>query len=72
MMLHETAVAWIRYSLAQCVPARSWLETFQEFRARIQAVVAEINRVHDVDSLCRELPERVQEVKAMEGGRIGK
>ena len=48
------------------------LETAQEFRARSKAVVAEINRVHDVENLCWELPERVQEVKAMEGGRIGK
>ena len=71
-MLHETAVAWIRYKLAQCVPARSWLETAQDFRARIKAVVAEINRTHDVDSLCRELPGRVQQVKAAEGGRINK
>ena len=44
----------------------------QEFRARIKAVVAEINRTHDVDSLCRELPGRVQQVKAAEGGRISK
>jgi hypothetical protein len=72
VMLHETAVAWIRYKLAQCVPARCWLETAQEFRARIKAVVAEINRTHDVDSLCRELPSRVQQVKAAEGGRINK
>ena len=46
--------------------------TAQEFRARIKAVVAEINRTHDVDSLCRELPGRVQQVKAAEGGRINK
>ena len=69
---HETAVAWVRYKLARCVPARPWLETTEEYGVRLKAVVAAINQEHDVESLCRELPDRAARVKAEQGGRISK
>ena len=72
VMLHETAVAWVRYKLARCVPARPWLETAEDYGARLKAVVADVNREHDLDSLCRDLPNRAQLVKDAEGGRIAK
>ena len=72
VMLHETAVAWVRYKLARCVPARPWLETAEDYGARLKAVVAEVNREHDLDSLCRDLPNRAQLVRDAEGGRIAK
>ena len=40
VMLHETAVAWCRYKLARCLPARPWLETPEEYRTRLKAAVA--------------------------------
>ena len=46
VMLHETAVAWCRYKLARCLPARPWLETPEEYRTRLKAAVAEINATH--------------------------
>ena len=72
VMLHETAVAWCRYKLARCVPARAWLETPEEYRSRLKAVVAEVNANHDVDALCKELPARVAQLLLAEGGRLAK
>ena len=72
VMLHETAVAWCRYKLARCLPARPWLETPEEYRARLKAAVAEVNATHDVDSLCKELPARVAQLILAEGGRLAK
>ena len=72
IMLHETAVAWCRYKLARCVPARPWLESVEEYGTRLKKVVAEINAEHNVDGLCRELPGRVAELVAAKGGRLAK
>ena len=67
-MLHETAVAWVRYKLARCVPARPWLETAAEYGSRLKAVAAAVNQEHDLEGLCRDLPNRAELVKAEEGG----
>jgi hypothetical protein len=72
LMLHETAVAWIRYKLTKTVPVRSWLETPEEYRTRLKGVVAEINHDYNVDNLCRELPTRVEKLRAEKGGRLPK
>ena len=72
VMLHETAVAWCRYKLAKCVPARPWLETVPEYRARLKSVAAAVNTHHNVEGLCWELPQRVEAVRLAEGARISK
>ena len=71
-MLHETSVAWCRIRLAQCVPARPWLETYAEYGRRLKTVVADINRSLDVDGLSKELPGRVEQLIELEGGRLAK
>ena len=58
--------------LTLCVPHRPWLETTEADGARLKAVVAAVNQEHDLENLCRELPERAQRVKAEKGGRIAK
>ena len=72
VMLHETAVAWRRYKLARCVPSRPWAETPEEYRMRLKAVVAEVNRDYNVENLCRELPQRVRDLNEAQGGRLAK
>jgi hypothetical protein len=72
LMLHETAVAWIRYKLTKTVPARSWTETPEEYRTRLKGVVAEVNHDYKVENLCRELPTRVENLRLEEGGRLPK
>ena len=70
MMLHETAVAWIRHRESTSRPATPWTETVTEFGARLRSICQDINQNCDVEGLCRKLPERAQAVADAEGGRI--
>ena len=60
LMLHETAVAWIRRGLTWTLPAKPWEETVEDFSARMRGVVQKINDEYNVDGLCRELPARLE------------
>ena len=70
LMLHETAVAWIRWRLAQTVPKQAWLETEAEYESRIKKVVDDINQHLDVAGLCHRLPERVDKLVLAKGDRL--
>ena len=72
VMLHETAVSWIRFRLARTVPAKAWEEDRATYTARLKAVCKDINEQLDVDALCRRLPSRIQDVVDAEGDRISK
>ena len=72
LMLHETAVAWVRRRLECCLPAEPWAETRTEFKARLTTVAQYINKTFDVAGLTHELPERMEAVAAASGGRIKK
>ena len=72
MMLHETAAAWIWELMGQATPARAWEETRDQFKSRIQKIVRHINAQYDVDGLCRELPDRLQQLKDIEGDKLKK
>ena len=72
MMLHETAVSWIRRGLIWNMPPRPWEETPTEYACRLRAVVADINTRYDVEGLCRELPQRVLALHDAQGGRLDK
>ena len=71
-MLHETAVAWLRKRLALSLPAQPWLETREAFGSRLKAGAAFINENYDVDALCREFPDRLQQLLDREGDRLRK
>ena len=72
VMLHETAVAWLRKPLALSLPAQPWLETREAFGSRLKAGAAFINETYDVDALCREFPDRLQQLLDREGDRLRK
>ena len=72
VMLHETAVSWMRDRLAKTLPKRCWEETLEAYRARLQACSAQINSACDVDGLCRELPSRVKDLDRRQGDRLAK
>ena len=72
VMLHETSVSWIRHRETVSQLGRPWTETVEQFSARMRGIVQHINTNHDVENLCRELPDRIQEVIDAEGGRISK
>ena len=70
VMLHETAVAWIRHRLTQTTPPQAWRETRLEYEARLKRVVADINATADVEGLCHGLPKRLDKLISSGGGRL--
>jgi hypothetical protein len=72
VLLHETAVAWIRWKMQLSCPARAWEETREEYKARLLDTCRQVNAEHEVEDLCRELPERLEELKEREGDRLKK
>ena len=70
VMLHETAVAWIRCRLTQTIPNQSWLESRSAYEAHLKRVVASINAELDVKGLCFKLPDRLGRLIAAGGGRL--
>ena len=43
ILLHETAVSWIRLRVASTVPSRAWLDTQKQYASRLRTVVGNIN-----------------------------
>ena len=72
LMLHETAVSWMRERLKQTVPKKAWEETVDAYRSRLKACAAHINAKHDVKALCKEFPGRLAELSNRGGDRLGK
>ena len=72
MMLHETAVAWIRRGLTWTLPPKPWEETVADYTIRLKQVVRRINEEYNVEGLCQQLPERIQKLYEAEGGRLSK
>ena len=72
VMLHETAVSWIRYQEEQTRPKEPWLETVADFTSRMKGIAQDINNRLKVERLCRHLPKRVKMVIEAEGDRIRK
>ena len=72
LMLHETAVAWIRHQEGLTLPRRPWTESREAFGARMKQIVVTINGEHDVDGLCRELPMRIGKLIEKRGGKLRK
>lgn len=72
VLLHETAVAWIRNRERRTVPPRAWEETYSAFSTRLKSIVHDFNIKYDVDNLCREFPGRIDKLVANEGGKLKK
>jgi hypothetical protein len=70
VMLHETAVAWIRRKFTETTPRRPWQETREQYAARLRRVVTQINSTHQVGGLCRKLGFRVDELIRRQGDRL--
>ena len=72
LMLHETAVAWVRLKIGRSTPAQPWLETPEQFKARMQQICREVNAEYEVENLCRELPSRLKDLKDGDGDKLKK
>ena len=69
-LLHETAVAWLRRKLSGTVPAQAWKEGRGAYLVRPRALRAKVNEEHDVEGLCREFPQRLEELKPKKGDAL--
>ena len=70
VLLHETAVAWIRKGLSTSVPRLPWKETRAQYSMRLRDVVAAINRRHNAAGLCNGLLGRLDTLKRCQGDRL--
>ena len=70
VLLHETAVSWIRRRESSSRPQIPWQETPADLGVRLRRICQEINEKLDVEGLCKGWPKRVQEVVDAEGDRI--
>ena len=70
VMLHETAVSWLRRRLTESLPTREWEETPEAFGARLRAACADVNATLNVEGLCNDFPKRVQLLIDSKGGRL--
>ena len=43
VLLHETAVSWIRLRVASTVPSKAWLDTKEQYASRLRTDVGNIN-----------------------------
>ena len=64
VMLHETAVWWMRVRLAQTLPKKAWEETTAAYASRLKACASYINDHHNVEGLCKALPGRLELLRA--------
>ena len=73
VVLHETAVAWIRAQLRREKPVVvPWEESQQQWSQRAQRVVQRINDTYNVHGLCAEFPQRLEKLVAGKGERLRK
>ena len=70
VMLHETALAWIRHWEPKMRPVQPWTETREGLGKRLRGICKDINENCDVEGLCRKLPKRIQDVVDNLGDRI--
>ena len=70
MFLHETAVAWIRLKLLTTTPKGPWLESREQYVARLRQIIAAINRDHAAGGLCNKFPGRLDELIRCQGDRL--
>ena len=72
LLLHETAVAWVRARQTITTPKKPWTETREAFGERLRAIARHINTQYRVDDLCREFPGRIHQLIDVEGDNLKK
>ena len=70
VLLHETAVSWIRHKLTATTPKRPWFESREQYAARLRQAVADINCKFAVGDLCQRFPDRLDELICRQGDRL--
>ena len=67
VLLHETAVGWLRERLLRTVPAQPWNEGREAYLTRLREQCAKLNEECEVEALCRDFPKRLADLKAKKG-----
>ena len=70
VLLHETAVSWLRYRLPISTPTNCWQETREEYGRRLKRCCEEVNKTCDVEGLCQGYPKRMKLLQQKQGGRL--
>ena len=70
VLLHETAVSWIRHRERTSRVICPWKESTGHFIHRLREAVQHINDNHGVEGLCRGLPKRLDDLAANDGDRL--
>ena len=70
VLLHETAISWLRREEENTRPRAPWLETPVELERRMLAAVRHINKEFDVRSLSIQVPERLHALVVTDGDRL--
>ena len=73
MLLHETAISWLRRREEKTRPTMPWCETPVAFAERLERAVCSINAEYKVRDLCLEFPPRLRcLVEETHGDRLPK
>ena len=72
VLLHETAVSWLRHRLSRSTPAKCWQESREEYGRRLKRCCEEVNKECDVESLCKGLRKRMKLLQDRDGDRLKK
>ena len=70
LLLHETAVSWLRFRLGRTLPKKCWEESREDYGRRLKRCCEETNQECDVEALCHGLPKRMKKLQEAEGDRL--
>jgi len=70
VLLHETAVSWLRKRLEQSTPKKCWEETREAYGQRLKRCCDDVNKVCDVEGLSRGFPKRIRLLAECGGDRL--
>ena len=70
LMLHETAMSWIRARLLKSTPNRNWEEMREDYGKRLKRCCDDISKHLDVDGLCHAFPKRIKTLRDNDGGKL--
>ena len=71
VLLHETAVTWIRRRETFARPEEPWKESPQELGVHLHSIAQDMNENCNVGGLCLQLPQRLIDLAGREGDRLG-
>ena len=70
IVLHETAVSWLRRRLERSTPKKCWEETREAYGSRLKRCCEEVNKECDVEGLCNGFPKRIKLLEENGGDRL--